>query len=349
MTARVNSSKVLPMVFPNFFGVKKRDNLNWETLIGEKGIPVMADVVSYDSEAPVKTREVVNKMSGDIPKISIKRGMNEKDFNSYVNLAKDVQGDQGLKDLLDTVFADLDFCNNGVRSRTEFLAIQAMSKAEISLGKTNNGAGIVTEKVVDFGVPSANKTGVTTPWATIASAKPLDDIEDYIEKIFADTGRIIKYVIMRSDDFKNVKRSTDTINKVKAYLNSKDNFMVTKTTINAYLAELEMPVQIVVVNTSVRNESKNNTRTIINPWEQYRVLFVEDLKIGDIQHGPIATENSAEIQKIATMVKQDFVLLTKWGTLDPYKEWTMAEANAFPVLNDPTGLFYLRVDQAAWA
>ena len=81
MTARLNSRKVKPLFFPNFFGIKQVTKLTWETLTGEKGAPVMADVISYDASAPIKTRSVVGKMSGDIPKIAIKRGMKESDYN----------------------------------------------------------------------------------------------------------------------------------------------------------------------------------------------------------------------------------------------------------------------------
>ena len=66
MGARLNSRKVKPVFFPNFFGVKQKNSLKWETLTGEKGAPVIADVISFDSSAPQKKREVIGKMSGDI-------------------------------------------------------------------------------------------------------------------------------------------------------------------------------------------------------------------------------------------------------------------------------------------
>ena len=67
MTARLNTRHVKPMFFPNFYGVKRVSRLKWETLVGEKGAPVMADVISFDASAPEITREVISKMSGDIP------------------------------------------------------------------------------------------------------------------------------------------------------------------------------------------------------------------------------------------------------------------------------------------
>lgn len=63
MSARLNSRHVKPMYYPNFFTPKRVTSLKWETLVGEKGAPVIADVVSFDSSAPEKTREVISKMS----------------------------------------------------------------------------------------------------------------------------------------------------------------------------------------------------------------------------------------------------------------------------------------------
>lgn len=345
MAARFSSKAVTPVYFPNFFGIKPVTSLKWETLTTETGVPVMADVIAYDATAPIKTREVVNKMSGDIPKIAIKRGMNESDWNEYQRLLAFVNGQSDLKAILDHVFADFDFCYNGVRSRMEYLAIQAASKGEISLSKTNN-AGIVTETAINFGVPTANKSGVSVSWATSATAKPLEDIEGKVAAAESN-GRSIRYVIMRKGDFNDLKNATDTVNKIKAWVNTKGSLVVTLDTINEFMEANQLP-KIIVVNPSVRFEDASNTRTVVNPWENHRVLFAQDIQVGQIQHGPIAAESSAEVQKIATMAKKDFVLVTKWATHEPFAEWTKAEANAFPVLNDPDSLYYLDVEHTGW-
>ena len=51
-------SNPIPMFFPNFFGIKEVSTLTWKTLVGEQGVPVIADVISFDSSAPQKGREV---------------------------------------------------------------------------------------------------------------------------------------------------------------------------------------------------------------------------------------------------------------------------------------------------
>ena len=146
-----------------------------------------------------------------------------------------------------------------------------------------------------------------------------------------------------------LKKQKSTIEKIKAWVNQTSKIVITKKVINEYLSEQEIPVQIITVSPAVRIEDKNHKRKTINPWERKRICFLEDLNVGDIQHGPIAAEASESIKKKAIMVKKDFILISKFSTEEPFKEWTKAEANAFPVVNDPDAMFILKADGSAWA
>lgn len=154
---------------------------------------------------------------------------------------------------------------------------------------------------------------------------------------------------MHTADFALLKKQKSTIEKIKAWVNQTSKIVITKKVINEYLSEQEIPVQIITVSPAVRIEDKNHKRKTINPWERKRICFLEDLNVGDIQHGPIAAEASESIKKKAIMVKKDFILISKFSTEEPFKEWTKAEANAFPVVNDPDAMFILKADGSAWA
>ncbi len=347
MAARLNTRHVKPMYFPNFFGIKAKSSLKWETLVGEKGAPVVADVISFDSSAPQKTREVVSKLSGDIPKTALKRGMNESDYNEYKQLERDAQGDAQQMEVLNLAFKDEDFVYNGVRGRFEWWCMQLMSKAGFHLTAKNNN-GIVTAEFVGCGMPSTNKKVAGYDWANAANADGLQDIDDVVVAASAE-GVTIKYVIMHTADFALLKKQKSTIEKIKAWVNQTSKIVITKKVINEYLSEQEIPVQIITVSPAVRIEDKNHKRKTINPWERKRICFLEDLNVGDIQHGPIAAEASESIKKKAIMVKKDFILISKFSTEEPFKEWTKAEANAFPVVNDPDAMFILKADGSAWA
>lgn len=344
--ARLNTRKVKPVVYPNFFDLKKVETLEFETLVGEKGVPVMADVISFDAKAPIKTRKTIEKLSGEIPKIAVKRFMKESDVLKYRRLRYDVRGRSDLQSLLDLVFSDLDFCYNGVRFRMEWLAMQAMSKGAITLTSQNNGEGMYLEEAVDYQIPTTNKSGVSVSWATTASSKPLENFQT-VKETAMENGINLRYAIMRTSQFNQIKNSADTIAKVKAYVNGSGKLSITKRAINEYLLEEGLP-QIVTVDPMVTHESKKGTKTVVNAWEEHRVAFVEDLKVGSLQHAPLAAEGDANLAKKVQMVKRDYTLITKWSEQEPYSEWTKAEANAFPVINDPDAMYLLRTNNASW-
>lgn len=346
MSARLNSRHVKPMYFPNFFTPKKKTSLKWETLVGEKGAPVIADVISFNASAPEKTREVISKMSGDIPKTAVKRSMNESDYNEYKQLQRDAQGDADQLELLNLGFKDQDFVYNSVRGRMEWWCMQYMSRAGFLLTAKNNN-GIVTAEFVGCGMPKENKKVSTANWAQAATADGLQDIDDVLTAASKE-GVSLRYIVMLTTDFALLKKQKATVDKIKGWINQTSKITITKKVINEYLAEQENPVKIITINPAVRIEDKNHRRTTICPWEKHRICFLEDLNVGNIQHGPIAAEDSESLRKKALMTKKDFILITKWSTEEPFAEWTKAEANAIPVVNDPDAMYILKTDGSAW-
>lgn len=339
-------SNPIPMFFPNFFGIKEVSTLTWKTLAGEQGVPVIADVISFDSSSPEKSREVIRKLSGDIPKISMKFSMNESDLNEYIRLQSDIRNDARLRSLLDLAFKDTDRAYNGVRGRIEWMALQLLSRGGFMLNPTNNN-GIVTTAFVGCGMPNDNRRVSTADWSNASTADGLQDIADAVDMAF-QKGRNIRYVVMRADDFSLLRKQKSTIEALKGWLNQSGKLAPSFKVINNYLADQEFPVEIKLVKPAVRIENAAHERKTVCPWERKRIALLEDLRVGDIQHGPIASETLASMRQNALMVKKDFVLVSKWSEPEPVKEWTKAEANAMPVINDPEGLFILKADGTAW-
>jgi len=330
-----------------FFGLKYTTQLTWESLSGSGGAPVMADVVEYNASAPLKTRRSVTKISGDIPKITLKRQMDEEDLNDY-NTMKAMAGGGSKADLLKLVFDDVDFCYTGVMARTEHLCMQALSYGSLALTAANNN-GIVTETTVDFGIPSANKTAVDTIWSTAASATPIADIKEKVEDA-RENGHVITKIIMDLATF-NYLAATDEAKETFAGwrgVTSKTKQYLDLASVNMLLeGHLLPPIQI--VNSAVRFESLAHAMTSVAPWKTGYVTFVTDQRVGQVKHGPIAEENLAAAKKIAVMNKRDHVLISKWSSLDPVAEFTKGQANAFPTFNDVDSIYILKTNATSWS
>jgi len=324
------------LYYLDFFPVKTVRTLTYETLIGSKGNRVAADVVAYNSSAPEKRRKVISRLTGDIPPIRMKKIMRETDLNLYNQLKS--SGTTDINELLALVFGDVDACIDGVNARLEWLAIQAMAGGTITLSTTNS-AGIVTEDVIDFQLPSANKeveAAANNYWTTGAYATntPITDI-DTIQAEARAAGSDLKWIIMNRTKWVAFRTST----QVQNYTISESFVGATRITMVPRLEQVNEMLrghgypQIVVVDTSVDIETKAHGVTSYDPWldsssaDRY-VLFSPTLQLGNTLVGPIAMETNTPKQ--ATIAKKGHILVSKWGKADPVAEYTSGETNAFP-------------------
>jgi len=322
------------LYWPDFFPLKYVNSLSYETLIGNQGNRVAADVVAYDSTAPIKRRKVISRLTGNIPPIRISRPMRETDLNDY-NQIKSAGGN--INQLLDLVFNDIDFCVDGVNARMEWLAIQAMAGGTITLSTTNS-AGIITEDVIDFQLPDANKeveSGANYYWTTGAYSTntPVTDIQTIVAEAKA-AGSGIKYIIMNLSKFIAFQTSTQVQNYCGYGYVAGAIFrpIPVLSQVNDMLKLHGLPT-IIVVDTSIDIETSAHAVTSYDPWldssgaDRY-VLFAPQLPLGNMLAGPIAAETNPAKQ--ATLVKKGNILVSKYSEVNPTCEWTMAETNAFP-------------------
>lgn len=336
------------MFWATFFPLKPTLTLDWESMTGSSGAPVMADVVEYNVSAPLKTRRVVSSAKGDIPKMTLKRRMDEKDLNEYNIYSTLARGDSDKQAILDIVFDDVDFVFAGAMARTEHLAMQALSYGKLTLDTTNNN-GLITETDVDFGIPADNKTGVSVVWSDAANATPIQDTRDKVKTVKED-GHTVSWMIMDESTWFNYVATTEVKDAYAYYQGISQGRIAVPGIdgVNAMLKAERLP-QIYLVDSVVRHETLDHVLSTIAPWKANYVTLVSDFNIGNFLHGPIAEENSPEVKKIATMGKVGHILTTKWAVLDPFGEYTKAQANAFPTFNDSAQIYMMKTDATSWS
>jgi hypothetical protein len=329
------------LYWQQFFPLKYTTQLTWESLAGSGGNPVMADVIEYNSSAPLKTRRTVTKTTGDIPKIAIKRQMDEKDMNDYNILKALSQGDTNRSALLDIVFDDINFCYSGVMARTEYLAMQALSYGAISLTTSNNN-GIVTEVDCDFGIPAGNKSGASVIWSNASGCDPMTDIATVQETARA-AGYPLGYICMDRTAVTQMLASTKVQDAYSVFQGVSARARKTAPTfddLNNMLGAYLYP-KIIIVDSQVKFESNAHALTSVAAWKTGYATFIPDVNVGNVLHGPIAEETAESVSKKSIQVKRDHVLISKWSELEPFGEFTKAQANAFPRFNDVNGIFLL--------
>lgn len=345
MQAVVNTYNLNDNYFPTIFPLKFTPTLTWKSLEGEEGAPVAADVVSFDSTAPRKTRKVVSQLQGDIPKISIGRDKTETQMNEYNILKHYASTSEGAQRLLDFIYDDVEFCFKGVNARLEWLGLRALSTGKIVLDSDNNN-GVVTESVVDFLVPDAQKGGVAASWSNPETAKPIRDIKIRTKAAKAK-GLKLGVAWMNQDTFDNMVATVEVQKAVASWVVKATGLEDTPDleTVNKYMAKNKLP-KIIIIDAAITLEKRDNTKTTVDPWEAGVVTFTPDVVCGATWHGPLA-DDSVE-SSVATKAKRGHVLIKKFSTEEPLKESTVGLANAFPAWASAQRSFLMDTENTSW-
>jgi len=327
-------------LWPTLCPLKFTPHLTWRALQAEIGVPVAADVVSYNATAPRKTRRVVSKATGDIPKISIAREKTENELNEYNSLLQYAQTTEGGQALIDYVYDDLKFVWDGVSARLEWLMLRGLSTGKVSLDAANNN-GIVTETAVDFLIPSAQKAGVSVVWslANKATALPISNIKAAVAAM-KKKGKKVNYMLMDQTTFDILAVCDETVKFASSWVLSATSLTQTPSlaSVNAALSGAGLPM-IKIVDTYVTIEKNDGTQTVVSPFETGAVCFLPSLTPGRTYNAPLADENINSSQ--AFRVKQGPVLIKKYAVEEPLTEVTIGMANAFPVISEAMNMYLL--------
>lgn len=348
LSAYLRENRFDSVYWPTLFPLDYRDELTWESLSATAGANIKADIISYDSSAPEKGREVIGKASGKIAKTAVKRSMREEDLLMYRRLKKGAANSEEKKKILELVFGDVDFVVNAVNSTSEFLALQGLSTGRIYLDKTNNN-GLITETAVDLGIQKENKTTVSVVLnETSGSLSTFDFLKEVktVNKAARAKGVKLNHMFMDQDTI-DLILETELVKKAYGYFLTKTHepFLGTlfQDDLNKLLAKNKLP-QISIIDTFLRHEDKNHKRDIFQPWQKGYITFMVEKKAGRMQHGPIAEEEAESVKKYAIQAKKEHVLVTKFSTVDPVVEWTKGEGHFFPVLMNPEDIYILNTN-----
>jgi hypothetical protein len=314
------------LYWPTFFPIQDVNSLDGKTLIGAVGSRVAAHVISYNTKAPKAGRKGFTTKNFDIPKTAQSRIRDEKDILD-LNITLAIRGNDAV---LEEIFNDVNFVYDSCQARMEWFALQAISKTKIQLTTANNPQGIVNETVIDFGMPSANKKVVAVTWTTghASTMTPITDIKAVV-KAGRDAGVTFQRILMHPDAYDLMTASTEFQTACKSLLVGESQllgFMGLETT-NKVLQALRLP-PIALIETSVGIEGKDGTITEANPYDSNHVVFIPEVKLGNMYNGPIAEE--IEKPEGLTFAKRGNIWISVKKDWNPIAVTTKAECNVFP-------------------
>lgn len=352
MEAVIHSYDLKDYYYPTLFPLKETNFLTWKMLEAQSGLKIAADLVSRGATIPRKTREAISRIQGDIPKITISREKNEDELTDYDIMVAMSSNNPDLKALVEFWAEDTKFCWDGVAARAEWIALQQISLGKVKFTNSNNAA-IVTEYDVDYQVPSAQKIGVNTSYASGTSGKPLTkDFPTAIKLGKTLYGASYKFAFMNVDTFELFAAQEEVYKKCATFV---QNVAGTQdapdlATVNAYLSkkkELYRGLQIVIIDQDITIELADGTRQTSNPFADNVILFSESKVLGQTYwKRPIDAKKMAG--SVAEKVMHGHTLVKKYSNESPVQEITEGIANLFPAWNLAGRSVLMQVNATSW-
>lgn len=346
----VENNPLYNFQYRNFFPTLFRDDLTFGTLSSDATASVMADVVALGSKAPLKGRESVKSITGEIPKIEIGFDLTEKDMIEIRKLRQAAAlypGNKAVKtQLIDKIYEDASKCVDGVNARMEWMAKQLASTGKFETSVSNNAGGVAKVKI-DFGVSSGNASfdwfGASVNFET---GKPLTDIRTVYNASLA-AGRPYQYMMMDRLTFAQLVKFKEVQQFAASFVQTVSGLFQEPTLVglNTALAQQGLPT-IILWDSYVNAEKKDGTKDLLSGWEQGNILFSYSNQIGDSQYTITDEFNNAFPDVMSQAVNADFILVKSIGASNPLTVTTTGKAFSVPVLRDPKKIKILKTKLA---
>ncbi len=349
MQAVINTYDLKPFYYPTLFPLTETPFLTWKMLEGQAGLKIAADLVARGATIPRKTREAINRIQGEIPKIAVSREKLEDEITEYEILIAMASNNPDLKAIVDFWAEDTGYCWTGVAARAEWIALKQISLGKVAFTNANN-AGVVTEYNVDYQIPSDQKKGVTVSWATVATAKPIT--KDFPAAIAAGKaiGASYKFAFMNPNTLEKLVATEEVIKMTASFAANALNLptLPSLQDVNSLMARTVKlnGLQIVVIDQDITIELADGTRTTGNPFEDDVVLFSESKILGKT-HWKRPVDMSLQ-NSVALKVMNGHTMIKKYSLEEPVKEVTQGIANLFPAWNLAGRSVLMQTNNTTW-
>lgn len=282
--------------------------------------------MSLDSELPLKSRDTIETATGSIPKLGMKLFLSEKQMKDVDSM---IASGMPVARIVEAIFADTSRSIEGVWERLEDIFLSELSTG-VGLSERNNGTGLR----INMNFYDANKFAVSKLWGE-ADSTPLDDIQKIIDKSIDDQN-IITDVYLDDVALNLLYRNTQVRNQfafnqgiatngtsvipVLDYEKVGQIFM-TKWNINVHRVARK-------IKTELNGKKQNHS-----PWAKGAMTFVCDDTLGSLVWTTTA-EATRPVEGVTYQNVDDYMLISKYSTTDPLREFTASQAMVIPILNN---------------
>lgn len=288
---------------------------------------VAADVVSLDSELPLKSRDRIETATGSIPKLGLKLYLTEKQMK---DLDAMIATNTPVTQVVQNMFADVPRVIEAIYERLEDIFLSELSTG-IGVSERTTGTGVR----IDVGFLEANKFHASTIWTDVENSTPLDDIQAIFDKAMDDQNTITD--VFADDKALNALYRSKQVRGQYAF----NQGISTAAGSNVPVLDFEKAANVLMtkwgvtlhrvarkIKTELDGKKKNH-----NPWKEGVMTFTCSDQLGDIVWTNCA-EASRPVAGVIYETVDDFILTSRYSLNDPLREFTASQAMAVPILSN---------------
>lgn len=289
-----------------------------------------ADYVSMDSSLPIKSRDVIARATGKLPKVGMKKALKESEITA-LNVME-AQGGQ-IAEIRRKLAQDSVACSTGIDERNEYAFLSGLSQGYVAL-KDDDSENLLR---INYMYPDKNKCGVET-----VGTLTVDDLKRAIDTADQNGDSIIQFWIAKTT-FDALKK-TDSAKQLVASYNGQtyDSASILPVPTTAKFQEAfedETGVTFRVINRSIRIE-KDGKYTSVKPWNSNYVIGVCSEQIGALVYGQLA-EQTNPAEGVQYQLIDSYKLISKYSKTDPLLEVTCGQAFVLPVIEDVDSIYQI--------
>ena len=331
LNGRSLNNREIPFLFRQLLTPRYSADGRWAAISAQYQ-NVAADIVALGSETPLKSRDSLMTYVGEIPKLAMKRSMNEVEMKNIDNM---IAQNRPEEDIVNRIFSDVPVVINGIDERLEDLFLSMFSTG-IGLATNNIGQGVR----IDMHYLPENMKGVAMPWNN-AAANPVDDVVGILDQANAD-GNAIRFAY--ADDI--VLRALYKNSEIRGLFGFQQNYVGGGSNVPALsfdqlrdLFQRQWGTELIRVARTTRTEV-NGKRTNHKAWKSGMVVFCCDERVGDLVYTSCA-EETRPVAGVSYQTANSYTLVSQYSEQEPLMEFTKAQAMAVPVINNVDRIYTL--------
>lgn len=317
---------------------------NFEEIIGQYGLTIMASTLDSQGKEPIIGSEGLETLASKVLNHSLAYSMTADEYRKVLQILDSsvLSDDVKKQQLVKLMWGNVEKVVNGVGAKLDTIFLGAMSNEGVfTFDATNNPEGGV-RGTIDYKMPTANKATVTTSW-TDANKATVDCFEDIQAILDAAQDKVsfseiwlsqskLSY-ILRNAKMKQVVFGTD-----------KSSTPLLQDNLNSFMTANGFPVFKVIRRTTRVNN--NGVLTEYTPWNADKMVFVPQTQNGKLGVIKNAFANN-ELRPEPGVAYSNYgrIRISQWGKGETDGsngvEFTKGQSLSLPVITEINGIYSL--------